>query len=381
MTITFFTNYIHHHQIPVADEFYRMLGDDYKYVAMERLPDWLIKGGYNPHINSHYIIRAYEGESSLNEAKRLMMSSDIVIAAAAPKEELLRRKKEDKVTFHYSERWNKEGGWHRFDPRTLLSVYRNHYRFRNKRIYMLCASAFTAHDVHFYHCYPNRCFKWGYMTKVDMSFALRNDVEGCDSVSIMWCARFLSWKHPELPIMLAKRLKDKGYKFTIDMYGNGVEFDRSIDLANSLDVNEVLRFCGNAPNEKILQAMREHDIFLFTSDRCEGWGAVANESMSNGCAIVASNEIGSIPYLVKDGENGLVFKSGDIDSLEEKVIYLLEHADERNRIANNAIKTMRDIWSPANAAKTFIELAEHVLNNTLNEYNKMEGPASWDNNK
>ena len=53
------------------------------------------------------------------------------------------------------------------------------------------------------------------------------------------------------------------------------------------------------PNAKILQEMRKHEIFLFTSDRNEGWGAVSNESMSNGCMLVGSDGIGSIPFLVK----------------------------------------------------------------------------------
>ncbi len=34
-------------------------------------------------------------------------------------------------------------------------------------------------------------------------------------------------------------------------------------------------------------------------------GAVANEAMANGCVVVGSHEIGSIPYLIQDLSNGL----------------------------------------------------------------------------
>ena len=33
--------------------------------------------------------------------------------------------------------------------------------------------------------------------------------------------------------------------------------------------------------------MEQADIYLFTSDRNEGWGAVANEAMNSACAMVA----------------------------------------------------------------------------------------------
>lgn len=114
------------------------------------------------------------------------------------------------------------------------------------------------------------------------------------------------------------------------------------------------------PNEEILKAMRKHDIFLFTSDKNEGWGAVANEAMSNGCVIVASDAIGSVPFLVRDGDNGCVFESGNLDMLCEKVEWLLNNPMERSRMAINAYRMMRDVWSPANAAKNFIKLIEDL---------------------
>ena len=121
--------------------------------------------------------------------------------------------------------------------------------------------------------------------------------------------------------------------------------------------------------------MRRHEIFLFTSDKNEGWGAVLNESMSNGCAVVASNMIGSVPFLIEDGINGLVFKSEDLDSLETKVLSLLDNAEYRRTIAMNSVKTMRTIWSPANAAKQFLELVTAIQTGD-NSLIPLQGPCS-----
>ena len=242
---------------------------------------------------------------------------------------------------------------------------------------MLAASAYTPNDVYAIGAYKNKCYKWGYFTKVDEDFEVetsKQDVSTSESTPLMWCARFLRLKHPELPIKMAARLKAKGYKFTLDMYGNGEELDRSIALAKELKVDDIVRFCGNLPNEQILEAMRRHEIFLFTSDKNEGWGAVANESMSNGCVLVGSDKIGAVPYLVKDCENGLIFKSENLDSLTEKVEWLLNNPDERQRMRVNACNTMKNIWSPANAAKSFMQLVEDLQNGRDTSIN--EGPCS-----
>mgnify|MGYP000103783301 CR=1 FL=1 len=378
MTLTFFTNYIHHHQIPLADAFYQQLGTDYRFVAMEELPDWLIKGGYDPTIDRPYIIRAYESSEAMSVAKRLMLESDIVIHAYGPRFELIERKKSNLLTFEYSERWNKRGGLYLFDPRKLFNIFHNHFVFRKSKVYMLCASAFTANDVRFYNCYKNKCLKWGYFSKTedlnaDSLAKLRPENLKCEP-KIMWCARFLGWKHPELPIKLAAKLKAKDYKFHINMFGSGEELEPTKLLAKKLGVEDVISFCGNLPNEDILRQMREHAIFLFTSDKGEGWGAVLNESMSNGCAVVASDMIGSVPFLIKDGVNGLIFKSGNIDSLVATCEFLLNNPDKRIKIGKNAISTMTIEWSPQNAAQRFVILAESLLRGSFAEFK--EGPCS-----
>ncbi len=371
MKIVFLTNLVNHHQIPVADELYKLIGDDYTYVAMEQLPDWLKKGGYSD-TERPYILRYTD---NLGEIRNLVNDADVVIIGSAPEWLVTQRIKENKLTFHYSERWFKKISYHLLSPRLWMSLWLNHVRFRNKRSYMLCASAFTATDVHKVFAYPNKCFKWGYFTKVeDFDIKTLLKAKRSDTIRIMWCARFLDLKHPELAIMLAEQLKRMSYNFVIDMFGSGVELERTKELAKSLDVVDVVKFRGNMPNEEILKQLREHDIFIFTSDRNEGWGAVANEAMSNGCAFVGSDKIGSVPFLVKDGVNGLVFKSGDLKDLTCKVKLLIENQSLREKLSKSAYQTMQNEWSPQVAAKRFIELCGSLMLGNDVAFN--DGPCS-----
>lgn len=376
MKITYLTNLVNHHQIYVADELFKFYGYDYTYVAFEPLPDWLRKGGYQ-EIERSYVLKAYESKENREKAERLAYDSDIVIIGTAPEYLVRKRLKENKITFHYSERWFKRITLQYLSPRYWYRFYRNHTKYRNNRSYMLCASAFTSHDAKKVLAYPNKCFKWGYFTKVEPFDIQKKNRENKGENRIMWCARFLDWKHPELVIELAEKLKENNYRFVIDMFGGGVEFNKIKKMIERKKLSDVVNLCGNLPNDEVLQEFRNHDIFLFTSDRSEGWGAVLNEAMSNGCAVVASDKIGAVPFLIKDGVNGLIFKTKNINSLYDKVTILLENTEYSKELAEEAYKTMLYHWSPEKAAERLIKLFNIVISNQLINYNETEGPCSW----
>ena len=379
MTLTFLTNLVNHHQINVADELYERLGNNYVYVAFEPLPDWLKKGGY-AEFDRPYILRAYESSNNQKRAQELADNSDVVIIGSASEDLVRRRLQQNKITFHYSERWFKTGYQSLLSPRAWCFFYKNHIQYRNKRSYMLCASAFTASDVHKVGAYPHKCFKWGYFTEVDEALDIERVLQKKrdEHVKIMWCARFLKWKHPELPVRLAYSLKSRGYDFEINLYGSGEEYDAVKRLIALLQVADRVSLKGNLPNDEILQAMQAHHIFLFTSDRNEGWGAVLNEAMSNGCTVIGANEIGSVPFLVRDGVNGCIFRSQSLESLQEKVEYLINNRNICEQYAREAYRSMCDTWSPRNAAGRLMELINVIQEDRLSDYKVEEGPCSWE---
>lgn len=376
MVIVFITNFINHHQVHVADEFHKNPEVTYYFIETEPLPDAMKNSGYPDYSYRPYVISAYKSVSEMDKARGLVDGADIVIIGSAPEFWVAKRLKENKVTFHYSERWFKKGYRDLFSPKAWIYFYRRHTRFRNKRSYMLCASAFTAPDVHIVFAYPNKCFKWGYFTKVpqlDIEKIIQAQ-RGASRLRILYIARFLVWKHPELPVQLARLLKDKGINFELNMFGSGSELPKIKSLINKLDVKDCVNLCGNRPNDEILEIIREHHIFLFTSDRNEGWGAVVNEAMSNGCAVVASDAVGSVPFLINSGENGLIFNDQNLDDLYLKTMVLIKSPELREQIVRNSYSTMYNLWSPQNAAKNFIKLAKSALQNKIEAVK--DGPGS-----
>lgn len=368
MTLTFITNFINHHQVPVADEFYNTPGLNYTFIATMAPLELYLKTGYPDFSNKPYLLKAYENEENYKKAMELAEKSDVVIIGAAPRKFIAKRLKQNKLTFIYSERWFRDGYYHLLSPRAWIYLLKDHIKYRNRNVYMLCASAYTAFDVSLVGAYPNKCFKWGYFTKVeDLEIVDIINQKNDKVIQILWVARFLKLKHPELPVKLAKKLKDKGYEFQVNMVGGGDFVQETKHLIDELGVEDCVSLIGNMSNDEILSLMKQSHIFIFTSDRNEGWGAVLNEAMSNGCAVVASNMIGAAPYLIEHGENGFLFKSLDLDSLTEQVEFLLNNKLLRDKLSINAYKSMREIWSPKNAASNFLKLTDSILKNEIVE--------------
>lgn len=375
MTITFFTNLINHHQVPVADEFYHVLRDKYTFVTTIPMTSELINNGYPDYSDKPYLLKAYESDKNQQKALELGLESDIVIMGSAPDIYIEQRLKANKITFRYSERWFKKIDYHLFSPRAWFHWFNSHTKYRNKQLYMLCASAYTANDVSKIFAYPNKCFKWGYFTDVqnlNVNQVLENKRQDC--FKMLWVARWLDWKHPELPIKLAYELKQKGYNFQISMAGSGPLQEEMKSLCHSLDVEDCISFIGNMPNNDIIHLMQRSNALLFTSDRNEGWGAVLNEAMSNGCTVVASHLIGSVPFLVQNGKNGLIFKSENLESLVNQVEELLNNRIYGEELAINAYQTMSNEWSPRHAAQSFFKLSSSLLEGRLIDF--QDGPCS-----
>ena len=376
MNIAFFSNYLNHHQLPLAEAFNDMADVDYTFVSVIPVPEFRKELGYK-EIDAPFLLDVTKSEENKKKAMALALEADVVIFSTSRMYEyIIPRLQSGKLTFEYSERWFKKYFKLNLLSKNLWKHQMMYYRYgRKANLYMLCASAYAANDYYFLNSYKGKCFKWAYFTRVKpMNIDSILEMKRSNRLKMMWCSRFIGWKHPEIVINLASLLKSNGYSFEINMYGNGPLINGIKRMISERGLGDCINIIGAVPNEAIIEAMQRHNIFLFTSDQNEGWGAVANEAMSNGCTIVGSNQIGSIPFLVKHGENGLIFKSNNINSLVGNVTSLLDNPGLCEQMARQAYSDMVSVWSPRNAAQCFISLVNELQAGRTTPFNN--GPCS-----
>lgn len=360
------------HQVGVADRLFEITGGNFRFIETGRSFELDRKGGED-FSTRPYIVRAKDAEDN-GEIFKLVEDADVMIYGAAPVEYLRHRVRSGKLTFLYSERWLKRGWVNIFSPRLLRQQLFYHLHCHGKPLYALCASAFAARDFHRMLSFRGKCFKWGYFPPTpEIGF---KEITCCpkeDNVTdILWAGRFISWKHPEMMIGLAKRLQREGISYRITMIGDG-ELRDAIEheaVRNCLNI----KFTGARSNGEVQAAMRQHEIFCFTSDRQEGWGAVLNEAMGNGCCPIASSEAGSTLFLVKDEHNGYTFKQTDTDDFHYKVISLINDRERLLTLRKNAFATIHELWNAQRAAQNLYQLSLDMLNKTIPSIT--EGPCS-----
>ena len=378
MKIVMYSNFINHHQLPIANAFNNIPEVEYIFVATTPFDNQRAEMGYKDE-NARYdfILRTYEDSNQEKMAHQLSKEADIVIVGSAPDYYMKDRLRLGKITFHTSERYFKKGLTIKTFPRYFASAMKHIKPYQNLPLYYLCSSAYTAKDVNTFASFKDRCFKWAYFTEVReyQEQDLLKQRENNKKTVILWAGRFLPWKHPDAAIRLADRLNKEGYEFQLDIIGGGELENTLKGMVHSMNLEDIVHFLGFLPPEMVRSHMERADIFLFTSDFNEGWGAVLNEAMSSGCAVVASHAPGSSPFLICDGINGYLYQDGKEDQLFEKTLLLLKNKTVRKKMGNQAYKDMTRIWNPEVAANRLIELNDAIHNgNAVTLYE--DGPCS-----
>ena len=377
MRVVFISNYLNHHQLPLAQAFCDLPGVDYTFVATTPFNSSRAAMGYED-VNSKYgfVHRAYESPMHEYLAHSLVNEADIVIVGSAPDNYMIDRLNMGKVTFHASERYFKRGLNIRNFPRNFASSMKHIRPFQNKPLYYLCSSAYTAYDVNLFANYSNRCFKWAYfLDQCQCSLNDLNQKRNNDTPILLWAGRFVDIKHPDVAIRLSEKLKRHGCKFRMNIIGGGGIESQLKSMVNDLQIDDVVNFLGFFPPEKVRSTMETSDVFLFTSDFNEGWGAVLSEAMSSACAVVSSHAPGSAPFLIRNGENGFIYRNGEEDQLFEIVEMLLNNKQKRVNIGNEAYNDMQNLWNADIAAKRLINLYDAIINNESTSLFK-SGPCS-----
>lgn len=126
------------------------------------------------------------------------------------------------------------------------------------------------------------------------------------------------------------------------MVGDGAERERLVARAAAHGLDSV-RFPGFV-NQSDLPAYYDLcDAFVLPS-ATEPWGLAVNEAMAMGRAVIASDQVGAAADLVRGGENGHVFATGDVGALADAMARVLADP-ETCRVMGRKSREIIEGWS------------------------------------
>ena len=379
MKVTFYSNFLTHHQVPFCLEMKKILGDDFKFVSTMKIFQWRLDLGFKDLDQEYdFVVRAYENDEEYARAKKLADESDIVIIGSTTDDLIEDRLKADKITFRYRSRilLFTDGFWKTiFNKEKWHLLYQRHFKYRNnKNLYMLCANAYGANDFGALGLYKNKMYKWSYFLETNHYDIdkLIEEKEKNEKMEIVWVARFIGWKHPEIAIFLAKNLKAQNYNFKLKMLGTGYLEEEMKRRIKEFKLEDVVEIVGQVPSDKVKDYYEKANIFIGTSDSNEGWGAVVNEAMNAGCVIIANKKMGSVPFLIKDKENGIIYRS--YQELEDAVKLVIDNKELRKKLGENAYEFITEKWNAKVGAENLVKLFGSIIEGK--EVKIEDGPAS-----
>ena len=357
--VVFVSNYINHHQIPVCNEWFRLLKGSFAFIQTEPMEEERLAMGWQTAEGLEYLFCAYEQPQL---CKEMIEQAKLVMFGGCEDESYIEgRLKQGKPVIRNSERLYKEGQWKAISPRGLRRKYLDHTRYRKAPVYLLCAGAYVASDFHIVRAYPGKMLRWGYFPPhqiYDIEQLLSKKGYSENKIPyLLWAGRMIGWKHPKHAIEVAQYLKTQGLLFHLDMIGDGPEKESIRKTIEEYGLQEQIRLLGSMKPDEVRKYMEMADVFLFSSDRREGWGAVANEAMNSGCALIAGHMIGAVPFLIQDGENGFVYRDGNVRELCHIAEGLVRDREKCRLLGRQAYETIHQTWNAEHAAGRLLHFA------------------------
>lgn len=154
-----------------------------------------------------------------------------------------------------------------------------------------------------------------------------------DEPKFLFVGRFVPAKNLKFLIDSFARFREKNPKSELILVGDGPVRSQIHKQIQKRDIEESVQLPGYVPRNDISKYYDNSDLFVLSSKH-ESFGIVLLEAMSSGLPVIAP-DLGAIPRIVNEGENGLLFEPGSVSALVEAMEVLTTNEDRFERMAEN----------------------------------------------
>ncbi len=178
-----------------------------------------------------------------------------------------------------------------------------------------------------------------------------------DAAVALFCAKLQPWKRPfDLLRAFARAAVPGAY---LVFAGDGPLKSALEEEAARLGLSSCVRFLGFV-NQSALPAVYCAADLLVLPSEYEPFAVVVNEAMLCGCPAAVSDRVGARYDLVRPGENGFVFRCGEIEELAAILRGILLDRARIRTLGAAARERMRD-WSPAQNIEALVRAVEKAV--------------------
>lgn len=175
---------------------------------------------------------------------------------------------------------------------------------------------------------------------------------------ILTVGPFKIQKDPLNYVRLAKKVSDQFSEVKFLMVGDGELREKIELLIHDLKLENIVTLLGW--RKEIPELLKACDLFVLTS-LWEGLPRAAVESLIVGKPVVAFG-VDGVPEVVQNGENGFVLAPGNLDEMAEKIIRILKNHDLKEKLSQQALKSIDDSFDIHKMVRQQEELYAELCN-------------------
>jgi glycosyltransferase involved in cell wall biosynthesis len=182
--------------------------------------------------------------------------------------------------------------------------------------------------------------------------------------NVLLVGRLAHWKGQHIVLEAAKSFKNEPrVKFWLAGDALFGEEAYKQELLQKIKNDELTNVSMLGHVDDIQSLMNTADLLIHTSVTPEPFGQVIVEGMAAGLPVIASNEGGPVEIVVQ-GETGLLIEPGDAAILAHSIKWMLDHPEERRRMADNGMKRVKEHFVIENTVKDIVDYYKGLLAGT-----------------
>ncbi|CAK8715217.1 hypothetical protein KKHLCK_04320 [Candidatus Electrothrix laxa] len=176
---------------------------------------------------------------------------------------------------------------------------------------------------------------------------------------LVFVGRLVKRKNVDILIKAVKKLTDSGKNISLSIIGTGPVENELKELRDSLFLQENIFFMGFVEENKKLECIAQHKIFVLPS-MLEGFGIVVIEAMKIGLPVIVTNCGG--PEFFVDNSVGRVAQVGSVDSLTDSIKDLLSlESEQLNQMGLSAQKKVMENYNISILAERHIDIFRQLI--------------------
>ena len=177
-----------------------------------------------------------------------------------------------------------------------------------------------------------------------------------DQIVVGCCARLSTQKRLDVLIRAVAKLANRN-NIVLKLAGDGSQREQLEVLANELGISDRVEFLGS--QNDVCSFLQSLDIFALTSDR-EGLPYALLEAMATELPTVVTN-VNEMPIVVRDGVDGFVISTDDVDACQEKIQILMSQPELRARFGSSARRRVCEEYSQESCLQKTLNVFKNVL--------------------